>query len=168
MKDLVPAAGNGLYDRRAFLRGGAALAAAMTAYSAKAETLTEAPWGKEPGELVPTYGTPSKHEKAARMDETGCERCGREARRHLGYLPRIRHRQGTIGDDRTRFGRRQVAGIDLIATADLVLGEEILLERIGIVMPLVLRGRDCGKRQRCRRGQKRRPPLHGRSDSLCD
>src|SRR5689334_13046301 len=66
MKDLVPAAGNGLYDRRAFIRGGAALAAAMTAYTAKAETLTDAPWSKEPGELVPPYGTPSKHEKAAR------------------------------------------------------------------------------------------------------
>jgi len=66
MKDLVPAAGNGLYDRRAFIRGGAALAAAMTAYSAKAEVLTDAPWSKEPGELVPPYGTPSKHEKAAR------------------------------------------------------------------------------------------------------
>src|SRR5919206_3337777 len=65
MKDLIPAAGNGLYDRRAFLRGGAALAAAMTAYSAKAETLVEAPWGKEPGELVPTYGGPSKYEKGA-------------------------------------------------------------------------------------------------------
>src|SRR5436853_1278910 len=66
MKDLIPVAGNGLLDRRAFLRGGAAVAAAMTAYSAKAETLTEPAWGKEPGELVPAYGGPSKYEKAAR------------------------------------------------------------------------------------------------------
>ena len=29
MKDLIPVAGNGLLDRRAFLRGGAALAAAI-------------------------------------------------------------------------------------------------------------------------------------------
>ena len=53
MKDLIPVAGNGLLDRRAFLRGGAALAAAMTSYSANAEMLTDAPWSKEPGELVP-------------------------------------------------------------------------------------------------------------------
>ncbi|MBV9190315.1 MAG: sulfite dehydrogenase [Betaproteobacteria bacterium] len=63
MKDLVPAAGNGLYDRRAFLRGGAALAAAMTGYSVKAETLTDPVWSNEPGTLVPPYGTPSKYEK---------------------------------------------------------------------------------------------------------
>ena len=66
MKDLVSVAGNGLLDRRAFLRGGAAFAAAMTGYSVKAETLADAPWSKEPGELVPPYGAPSKYEKAAR------------------------------------------------------------------------------------------------------
>src|SRR5882724_11951820 len=66
MKDLIPVAGNGLLDRRAFLRGGAAFAAAMTGYSAKAETLTDPVWSKEPGELVPPYGGPSKFEKAAR------------------------------------------------------------------------------------------------------
>src|SRR5258706_1220257 len=66
MKLFAPVAGNGLLDRREFLRGGAALAAAMTSYSAGAETLTDAPWSKEPGELVPPYGAPSKFEKAAR------------------------------------------------------------------------------------------------------
>jgi sulfane dehydrogenase subunit SoxC len=65
MEKFVPAAGNGLLDRRAFLRGGAALAAAMTSYAAKAEPLAEPPWGKEPGELVPPYGAPSKFEKGA-------------------------------------------------------------------------------------------------------
>src|SRR3954467_2477730 len=64
MEKFQPVAGNGLLDRRAFLRGGAALAAAMTGY-ARAEPLAEAPWSKEPGELVPAYGTPSKFEKAA-------------------------------------------------------------------------------------------------------
>src|SRR4051795_2126198 len=64
MKKFQRVAGNGLLDRRAFLRGGAALAAAMTGY-ARAEPLAEAPWSKEPGELVPAYGTPSKFEKAA-------------------------------------------------------------------------------------------------------
>jgi sulfane dehydrogenase subunit SoxC len=65
MEKFVPAAGNGLLDRRAFLRGGAALAAAMTGYAAKAEPLAEPPWGKEPGERVPAYGVPSKFEKSA-------------------------------------------------------------------------------------------------------
>ena len=64
METFQPVAANGLLDRRAFLRGGAALAAAMTGY-ARAEPLSEAPWSKGPGELVPPYGTPSKHEKAA-------------------------------------------------------------------------------------------------------
>ncbi|TMH60584.1 MAG: sulfite dehydrogenase [Betaproteobacteria bacterium] len=64
MEKFIPVAGNGLLDRRAFLRGGAALAAAMTGYSAKAETLVEQPWGKEPGSLVPPYGGPSAYEKA--------------------------------------------------------------------------------------------------------
>jgi sulfane dehydrogenase subunit SoxC len=63
MKDLIPVAGNGLLDRREFLRGGAALAAAMTGYSVKAETLADAPWSKEPGTLVPPYGGPSPFEK---------------------------------------------------------------------------------------------------------
>ena len=65
MEKFVPAAGNGLLDRRAFLRGGAALAAAMTGYAVKAEPLAEPPWGKEPGTLVPPYGVPSQYEKAA-------------------------------------------------------------------------------------------------------
>src|SRR5438067_10999735 len=68
MEKFQPVAANGLLDRRAFLRGGAALAAAMTGYAARpvaAEPRAEAPWSKGPGELVPPYGTPSKHEKAA-------------------------------------------------------------------------------------------------------
>src|SRR3954464_15413917 len=64
MEKFQPVAANGLLDRRAFLRGGAALAAAMTGY-ARAEPLAEAPWSKGPGELVPPYGTPAKHEKDA-------------------------------------------------------------------------------------------------------
>ena len=66
MEKFVSAAGNGLLDRRAFLRGGAALAAAMTGYAVKpaaAEALTEPAWSTEPGSLVPTYGVPSKYEK---------------------------------------------------------------------------------------------------------
>ena len=66
-EDLEVVGGNGLLDRRAFLRGGAALAAAMTGYtlveSAAAEPLAEDPWSKVPGSLVPAYGVPSRFEK---------------------------------------------------------------------------------------------------------
>src|SRR5258707_11392781 len=66
LKNLEPAAGNGLLDRRAFLRGGAALAAAMTGYSAQpaaAAPLAEDPWSQAPGGNVPAYGVPSRFEK---------------------------------------------------------------------------------------------------------
>ncbi len=66
LKSLEPAAGNGLLDRRAFLRGGAALAAAMTGYSAQpaaAAPLAEDPWSQAPGGNVPAYGVPSRFEK---------------------------------------------------------------------------------------------------------
>ena len=67
LKDLQAVAGNGLLDRRAFLRGGAALAAAISGYSfvesATAEPLAEDAWSKVPGSLVPAYGVPSQFEK---------------------------------------------------------------------------------------------------------
>src|SRR5712691_403154 len=67
LKDLEVAAGNGLLDRREFLRGGAALAAAMTGYAAApaaAAPLAEAPWSQAPGGNVQAYGAPSRFEKA--------------------------------------------------------------------------------------------------------
>ena len=67
MQNLVAVAGNGLLDRRAFLRGGAALAAAMTGYtlarSAAAAPLADDPWSRAPGTNVPAYGVPSRFEK---------------------------------------------------------------------------------------------------------
>src|SRR5256885_10820158 len=67
MKNLVVVAGNGLLDRRAFLRGGAALAAAMTGYTlarpASAAPLADDPWSRAPGTNVPAYGVPSRFEK---------------------------------------------------------------------------------------------------------
>src|SRR5437879_7172310 len=74
MKNLVVVAGNGLLDRRAFLRGGAALAAAMTGYtlarSASAAPLADDPWSRAPGTNVPAYGIPSWFEKnVARRSE---------------------------------------------------------------------------------------------------
>ena len=59
----VPAvAGNGLLDRRVFLRGGAAFAAALGGYtlarSAAAEPLADAPWSRETGAVTPALQTP--------------------------------------------------------------------------------------------------------------
>src|SRR5881296_47767 len=68
MKNLMVVAGNGLLDRRAFLRGGAALAAAMTGYTlarpAAAAPLADDPWSRAPGTNVPAYGVPSRFEKS--------------------------------------------------------------------------------------------------------
>ena len=66
LKDVQAAAGNGLFDRRAFLRGGAAFAAAITSYSmtksASAEPLADDPWSK-----VPALGArPMKSVRATR------------------------------------------------------------------------------------------------------
>jgi sulfane dehydrogenase subunit SoxC len=53
---LLPAAGNGLIDRRVFLRNGAALAATLGTYavsrSAAAEPLADDPWSRVPGAAV--------------------------------------------------------------------------------------------------------------------
>ena len=68
MDELLRVAANGLLDRRAFLRGGAAFAAALTAYEvtkpAAAEALADDPWSKVPGETVTAYGSPSRFEKS--------------------------------------------------------------------------------------------------------
>ena len=60
-------AGNGLLDRRAFLRGGAAAAGAMMGYtfvgSAAAEPLADDPWSKVPGGISPPYEQRSRYEE---------------------------------------------------------------------------------------------------------
>src|SRR5437879_3751383 len=67
LKNLEVVAGNGLLHRRAFLRGGAALAGAMTGYSlvqsASAQQLADDPWSIVPGVTVPDYGARSRFEK---------------------------------------------------------------------------------------------------------
>ena len=67
MDKLVQVAANGLLDRRAFLRGGAAFAAALTGYEvvkpAAAEALADDPWSKAPGETVTAYSKPSRFEQ---------------------------------------------------------------------------------------------------------
>ena len=60
-------AGNGLLHRRAFLRGGAMMAAAFTGYAytkaAGAEALADAPWSRQIGLATPAVQTPSRFEK---------------------------------------------------------------------------------------------------------
>lgn len=68
--DETPVAGNGLLDRRMFLRSGGAigtLGLVGVAGSAVAETLTVPPWTKTPGAWLQGYGQPSGFEgKVAR------------------------------------------------------------------------------------------------------
>src|SRR5215472_7956924 len=67
LENLLPVAGNGLLDRRAFFRGGALLAGAMTGYTlvpvASAQKLVDDSWSLEPGAAVPDYGVRSRFEK---------------------------------------------------------------------------------------------------------
>jgi sulfane dehydrogenase subunit SoxC len=68
MEDLEVVAGNGLLHRRAFLRGGAVFAAAMTGYtlsdSLAAQQLADDAWSTRPGAPIPDYGVPSSFEKS--------------------------------------------------------------------------------------------------------
>jgi len=68
LQRLEPVAGNGLLHRRAFLRGGATLAGAMSAYrlvpSASAQKLADDPWSLAPGAAVRT--TVSGHDLKTR------------------------------------------------------------------------------------------------------
>src|SRR4051812_14427579 len=63
-------AGNGLLDRRALLRAGAAISGAAAvgvgagANGAAAEPIPLEPWRTEPGSVIPAYGQPSPFEKA--------------------------------------------------------------------------------------------------------
>src|SRR5436309_5521992 len=66
-QDVQAAAGNGLLDRRAFLRSGAVFAATITGYSmaksASAEPLGDDPWSKVPGAISPSYEKRSRYEE---------------------------------------------------------------------------------------------------------
>jgi len=71
LRDMQPAAANGLFDRRVFFKGGAALAAAMTGYtisrSATGQMLADDPWSTGPGNPIKAYGTPSRHEEGVQL-----------------------------------------------------------------------------------------------------
>jgi sulfane dehydrogenase subunit SoxC len=56
-------AGNGLLDRRAFLRGAAAITGYAVVKPTLAEPLADDAWSRGPGANVPAYGTPSRFEK---------------------------------------------------------------------------------------------------------
>ena len=64
--ELVAVAGNGLLDRRTFMRGGAAFAATLTGYaaakSAAAQPLANDPWSLVPGAITPPYEQRSRFE----------------------------------------------------------------------------------------------------------
>ena len=66
-EDVPVVAGNGLLHRRAFLRGGAAFAGALSGFTlvqpAAAQQLSDDPWSLAPGTTVPDYGTRSRFEK---------------------------------------------------------------------------------------------------------
>jgi sulfane dehydrogenase subunit SoxC len=65
--ELVPVAGNGLLDRRTFLRGGAAMAATITGYTivkgAAAEPLKDDAWSLVPGAVTKPYEQRSRFEE---------------------------------------------------------------------------------------------------------
>ena len=103
-KDTQAVAGNGLLDRRAFLRGGAAFAAAITSYSmaksVSAEPLADDPWSKVPGALSPPYEKRSRYEekvvrtlsnpKVSRAPSTRAHRtiCSTARSRPTGFISR--------------------------------------------------------------------------------
>jgi len=67
MEELIQVAGNGLLDRRAFLRGGALFAGYALAGGASAAPLADQPWSKTTGAISPAYEKPSRFEdKVAR------------------------------------------------------------------------------------------------------
>ena len=67
LNDLQAVAGNGLLHRRAFMRGGSALAGAMLGYTlvpaASGQQLTDDAWSLGPGAVVPDVGVRSRFEK---------------------------------------------------------------------------------------------------------
>jgi hypothetical protein len=74
--------------------------------------------------------TVGEHEQATWIDEPGGERLCDKPLRDLQCLPVIGHGQRSVGYDRPGFRGRQIGRIDVKAPADLMLGEEVLRERV--------------------------------------
>jgi hypothetical protein len=71
-----------------------------------------------------------QHKEAARMGEPGGEERRREAGGHLRHVPFSGQRERAVSHDRRGFRRRQLGGVDAEAPPDLMLGDEMLLERV--------------------------------------
>ncbi len=84
--NIEPTAANGLFDRRAFFKGGAAFAATMTGYtlsdSASAQQLIDDPWSAAPGTPTGPYESPSRFESgvARTMTNPNGEPRGQQSR----------------------------------------------------------------------------------------
>jgi len=108
-----PVAGNGLLDRRAFLSGGAAMAAGFTAYAlarpARAEPLKDDPWSLGPGNLTGPYEQRSRFEdKVVRtLSNPKGEPRGQNARTPLHLM------QGTITPAGLHFVVSQAGSPDI-------------------------------------------------------
>jgi sulfane dehydrogenase subunit SoxC len=61
-RELIPAAGNGLLDRRVFLRAGLGNAGGLSLLSAQASTSARPQWMRTPGRGMNPYGAPARHE----------------------------------------------------------------------------------------------------------
>ena len=71
-----------------------------------------------------------QHEEAARIGKPEGEERRLEAGGHLRHLPFRGQRERAVGHDRRGFRRRQLSGVEAEAPPDLMLGEEILRERV--------------------------------------
>ena len=108
-------AGNGLLHRRAFLAGGAAVAAAITGYTlsdtAAAQQLADDPWSRTRGVTVPAYGVPSGFEKNVVRTLSNPEGRAAHAARADAAPPAQRHvhaRTACISSSRTPATRTSI------------------------------------------------------------
>ena len=114
-RSLVPVAvaGNGLLDRRTFIKGGAAFAATLTGYtvtqSAAAQPLTNDPWSLAQGATTPPYERPSRFEAGVVRTLTNPKG---EARVQNARTP-LQLSQGTITPNGLHFVVAQAGAPDI-------------------------------------------------------
>ena len=111
------------------LAGTAALALAGNALAVQKLSVTQSSTS-----LTIKISQAASDQQPARIGKPGREWCGGEAWRNLRHLACVGQGQWPIGDNRPCFRRRQVAGINLVAPTDFMLGDKILFERVGIVV----------------------------------
>ena len=97
-----PAAGNGLLDRRWFLKRALGGGAALALMSAKADTLDRTPWMAAPGEGMSEAGAPSKFE--AHVKRTGIGSQPGTTGSGASRTP-LQHLDGIITPSRLHFER---------------------------------------------------------------